>query len=178
MALPGVLLIEPRLFADQRGYFFESWSSERYKNVGVPPRFVQDNVSASTKGVLRGLHLQHPNGQGKLVTALEGSIYDVAVDLRYGSDHFGQWCAAELNGERGTQMYIPPGFAHGFFVLSARALISYKCTAPYTPDDEVGIRWDDPDLGIDWPTDGPHLSAKDATLPPLANIARERLPGI
>ncbi len=176
-ALPGVLLIEPRIFRDARGHFLETWSRARYAAAGLDVGFVQDNLSYSTRGVLRGLHYQHPAGLGKLVGVARGAVFDVAVDIRRGSPTFGRWAGAVLSGENGRQMYIPPGFAHGFLVTSAEgALFSYKCTEPYRPQDEGVVLWDDPDLGIDWPASAPLLAPKDARAPRLAEIPADRLP--
>lgn len=159
--LPGVLLIGPRVFADARGYFLETWSEERYAAAGIPGRFVQDNLSSSARGVLRGLHLQHPHGQGKLISVPLGRVFDVVVDVRVGSPTYRQWEAHELSEDNGWQLYVPPGFAHGFCVLSERALFSYKCTAPYRPEHEVGIAWNDPEIGIEWPVREPVVSERD-----------------
>jgi dTDP-4-dehydrorhamnose 3,5-epimerase len=174
--LPEVLIIEPQVFGDSRGYFLESWNQARYQEAGLPEIFVQDNVSQSTRAVLRGLHFQEPNGQGKLVTVLEGEVFDVAVDIRTGSPSFGKVAALTLSGESKRQIYIPPGFAHGFCVLSAKAIFMYKCTAPYAPEAEGGIIWNDPDLGIAWPVEQPKLSAKDGKYPRLRDIDPSRLP--
>lgn len=175
-ALPGVVIVEPRVFGDSRGYFVETWSAGRYAAAGVPGPFVQDNVSRSTLGVLRGLHLQHPHGQGKLVSVLFGSVLDVAVDVRRGSPTFGQSVAVELSEENHRQLYIPPGFAHGFCVTSETVLFAYKCTDLYHVEAELGVRFDDPDLALPWPA-GPHqVSAKDAALPRLRDIPEEALP--
>jgi dTDP-4-dehydrorhamnose 3,5-epimerase len=160
-ALPDVLLVEPKVFGDARGYFFESYSARRYAEVGIAPTFVQDNVSLSERGVLRGMHFQHPYGQGKLVGVLKGQVFDVAVDVRRGSPTFGRWVGECLSGENKRQLYIPPGFAHGFLVTSDEALFAYKCTEYYHPETERSIRWDDPRIGIEWPIDGPVLSMKD-----------------
>lgn len=173
--LEDVLLIEPAIYPDDRGYFLETWQARRYHAGGVPERFVQDNVSFSRKGVLRGLHFQNPHPQGKLVTALQGEIFDVAVDLRKGSPTFGRWTAAILSGANGRQLYVPEGFAHGFVVLSETALVHYKCTDYYDPAADGGLRWDDPDLAIAWPVQDPILSPKDAAAPYLREIAEERL---
>jgi dTDP-4-dehydrorhamnose 3,5-epimerase len=167
-ALPGVLLVQARVFADDRGSFWESWRAERYAAAGIPGPFVQDNVSVSTRGVLRGLHFQDPRPQGKLVCALEGAVWDVAADLRPQSPHFKRWFGIELRGGDGRQLWIPPGFAHGFCVLSARAVFAYKCTDAYVPEADGGVRWDDPDLAVAWPLRDPILSPKDAALPTLA----------
>ncbi len=174
--LPGVLVVEPKVYRDDRGHFVEAWSQARYEAAGLPMPFVQDNLSVSRRGVLRGLHLQNPHGQGKLVMVLQGSVFDVAVDVRVGSPHFGQWYGVELSGESGRQLYIPPGFAHGFAVTSAEAVFLYKCTTTYRPDCELSVRWDDPALGIAWPVADPVLSPKDAQAPLLNEIAPDRLP--
>ena len=149
--LAGVLVIEPPRFRDARGRFLEAFHAERYAAAGVPGPFVQDNVSWSDPGVLRGLHLQHPNGQGKLVQVLRGAVWDVAVDVRVGSPTFGRWVGEELSDENGRQLYIPPGFAHGFLVTGDEAVVAYKCTMYYDPSSELVLRWDDPDLGVAWP---------------------------
>jgi len=176
-ALPEVVLIEPAVYSDPRGYFFESFSAERYAALGLPSSFVQDNVSCSTKHTLRGLHLQSPpHGQGKLVFVLEGSVLDVAIDVRVGSPTLGRWTSVELSANNHRQLYIPAGFAHGFCVTSERAIFAYKCTHPYVRDAELSIAWDDPELGIRWPTDAPLLSAKDAGAPRLRDLERQRLP--
>ncbi|MBL4719601.1 MAG: dTDP-4-dehydrorhamnose 3,5-epimerase [Alphaproteobacteria bacterium] len=169
-ALPEVLIFEPKSFSDSRGVFFESWRDESYAAAGVSENFVQDNVSSSSKGTLRGLHFQEPNGQGKLVMALAGAVFDVAVDIRRGSPRFGQWCGVELSAENRQQLWIPPGFAHGFQALQDNTVFHYKCTAYYSPSDEGAIRWDDPEIGIDWPIQPPLLSDKDRT-PPLLRDA-------
>jgi dTDP-4-dehydrorhamnose 3,5-epimerase len=174
--LPEVLLVEPDCFGDARGYFLEIWRQERYRTAGIAADFVQDNLSRSAGGILRGLHLQQPNAQGKLVYVLEGSVFDVAVDVRWGSPRFGRWTSALLSDADHRQLWIPPGFAHGFCVTSETALFAYKCTAPYSAADELGVRWDDPALGIPWPVAAPRLSAKDAALPRLADIDPKRLP--
>lgn len=160
--LPGVMLIHPDVFGDHRGYFQESWNKRRYAELGLDLDFVQDNLSFSRKGILRGLHFQNPNPQGKLVHVLQGEVFDVAVDIRKGSPHFGQWFGARLSAENHLQMYVPEGFAHGFVVLSETALFAYKCTEFYSPQTEQSIRYDDPDIGVPWPLDGPpSLSGKD-----------------
>lgn len=173
---PELLLVEPRVFRDDRGAFRELYREERYRAAGVGGPFVQDNLSISRRHVLRGLHMQHPRGQGKLVTVLEGEVFDVAVDLRRGSPTFGRWAGVALDAEGAHQLWIPTGFAHGFLVLSDRALFSYKCTEPYSPTDELTIRWDDPRIGIEWPVESPILSDRDAAASTLALIAPERLP--
>lgn len=175
-SLPGCLVIEPAVFGDERGFFFETWNAERFGQHGLPTKFVQSNVSCSSKGVLRGLHYQWPNPQGKLVGVLEGEVYDVAVDIRQGSPHFGRWTAAVLSAENKRQFWIPEGFAHGFAVLSERAIFSYLCTAGYDKAADASVRWDDARIGIDWPTSSPVLSDKDAKAPFLEDIAAARLP--
>ena len=173
--LPGLRVIEPDVHGDDRGFFMETWNAERYAAHGIGASFVQDNLSRSARGVLRGLHYQNPHPQGKLVMVLEGAVYDVAVDIRDGSDTFGQWAGVTLSAENKRQVYVPEGFAHGFVVLSETALFQYKCTDVYAPEAEGAIRWDDPALGIDWPVDRPTLSAKDRQAPRLAEVPRERL---
>lgn len=175
-ALPGCLVVEPRVFEDARGWFHESWNRERYAGHGIGPDFVQSNVSHSAPGVLRGLHHQWPNPQGKLVGVLEGEIYDVAVDIRPGSPHYGRWTAVILSAQNRRQLWIPEGFAHGFVVLEGPALVSYLCTRAFDADADAAIAWDDPDLAIDWPVAEPLLSAKDAAAPRLRDVAPERLP--
>jgi len=175
-ALPSVLLIEPAVFGDARGYFFETWHRQRYSQHGMPRDFVQDNVSRSARGILRGLHLQEPHAQGKLVQVLEGEVFDVAVDVRVGSPTFGRWAGERLSSDNHRQLYIPEGFAHGFCVISESALLQYKCTELYHPETELSIAWNDPELGIEWPTREPLLSAKDRAATRLSDIPRERLP--
>lgn len=174
--LAGVLVIEPDVFGDDRGYFLETWAHKRYMEIGIAEQFVQDNVSMSRRGILRGLHLQHPWGQGKLVHVVQGEVFDVAVDVRTDSPTFGQWVGATLSAENHLQVYIPPGFAHGFCVTSDVALFSYKCTEAYHRETELGVAWNDPDLGIEWPVTNPMVSAKDQAFGKLADIPRERLP--
>lgn len=174
--LPGVYLIEPRVFADRRGFFLETWQAERYGQAQIPGPFVQDNASYSEHGVLRGLHYQLKKPQGKLIYVLQGEMFDVAVDIRQGSPTFGQWMSEILSGTNHRQLYIPPGFAHGFCVLSDVAFFCYKCTDFYEPVDQYGIRWDDPTLGIDWPLSTPLLSDRDLDYPTLDTIASEQLP--
>jgi dTDP-4-dehydrorhamnose 3,5-epimerase len=173
--LPGVLIIEPQVFGDQRGFFMESWSQKRYEDVGLPATFCQDNVSFSAKGVLRGLHYQRVNTQGKLVTVLHGEVFDVAVDIRVGSPDFGRWVGVQLSGENKRQFYVPEGFAHGFCVLSDTALFMYKCTNYYDPSAELGLLWNDPDIGIEWPVAEPVLSVKDQVNSRLKDIPIEKL---
>ena len=167
--LPGVMIIEPTLFGDDRGYFMETYHREEFAAAGIKDDFVQDNESKSRRGVLRGLHYQREKTQGKLVRVFCGQVFDVAVDLRPGSAHFGQWVGVELSGENKRQLYVPQGFGHGFLVLSDEAVFNYKCTDVYNPAAEGGILWNDPDIGIQWPDTGapPQLSEKDAALPPL-----------
>lgn len=174
--LPGCLVIEPRRFDDARGWFMEAWHRERYAEHGVGPDFVQANLSRSEEGVLRGLHYQWPNPQGKLVSVLEGEVYDVAVDIRQGSPNHGQWTAVILSDVNRRQIWIPPGFAHGFVALRGPALVSYLCTAAYDPEGDATLTWDDPDLAIDWPVADPLVSAKDSRAPRLRDIPSRRLP--
>jgi dTDP-4-dehydrorhamnose 3,5-epimerase len=174
--LPELVVIEPKVFGDARGYFFESWNQARYREAGLPATFVQDNLSKSSGGVLRGLHFQEPKAQGKLVTVLEGEVFDVAVDIRVGSPRFGKSATLTLSGENKRQIYIPPDFAHGFCVLSETALFMYKCTELYAPETEGGILWNDPDLAIPWPIERPTLSEKDAKYLRLRDLDRQRLP--
>jgi dTDP-4-dehydrorhamnose 3,5-epimerase len=177
--LEGVLVIEPRVFAEPRGWFFESWSSARYASHGISPQFVQDNVSRSIPGVLRGLHYQLPGGQGKLVSVLEGEIYDVAVDIRQDSPTFGKSVGVLLSDENHRQLWIPEGFAHGFYARRP-SIVTYKVDAPYDPKSERSIVWNDETLGIDWPRSRsdelPLLSDKDARAPRLKDVPPELLP--
>lgn len=176
-AIPGLISLEPAVFGDERGYFFETWQRQRYAAYGVDEDFVQDNQAYSAHMVLRGLHAQHPYGQGKLVQVITGEVFDVAVDIRLGSPYFGQSVGVRLSGESKHQFYIPPGFAHGYLVLSQDALFTYKCTEYYHPETQFSVRWDDPDLGIDWPLTGPpQLADKDRDAPLLKDLPRERLP--
>ena len=175
--LPGCKVIEPAVFGDERGYFYEGWNAARFDALGLPSAFVQHNVSRSRRGVLRGLHYQWPgNVQGKLVSVLEGEVYDVAVDIRRGSPTFGRHVAAILSADNKRHFWVPEGFAHGFLVLSETATFTYLCTAPYDRASDNSLRWDDPALAIDWPLADASLSAKDAAAPLLAEIAPERLP--
>ncbi len=174
--LPGCLVVEPRVFEDERGFFFESFNHGRLAAHGLAPAFVQGNVSSSMCGVLRGLHYQWPKPQGKYVSVLDGEVWDVAVDIRRGSPHFGRWTAVVLSAANRRHMWIPEGFAHGFVTLSDRALVSYLCTATYDPATDAAIRWNDADLAIDWPLSQPRLSAKDASAPFLADVPPDRLP--
>jgi dTDP-4-dehydrorhamnose 3,5-epimerase len=168
--LPGVLFVEPDVFRDARGFFLETYNERAFAAAGLPVRFVQDNHSLSTREALRGLHAQLRRPQGKLVRVVRGTIYDVAVDLRPDSPAFGKWTAATLRSDDFRQIYVSPGFAHGFCVLSEAAEVEYKCTDFYDRSDEIGIRWNDPDLAIEWPLSNPILSAKDAALPTFAEM--------
>lgn len=160
--IPDVRIIEPQVFGDDRGFFMETFQAQRYAEAGLPHLFVQDNYSRSVKGTLRGLHFQEPKPQGKLVQVLSGSVFDVAVDIRRGSPTFGKWVGVELSAMNKRQLWVPPGFAHGFCVLSDSADFHYKCTEFYAPENERSIAWNDPDLGISWPVTEPLLSKKDA----------------
>ena len=165
--LPGVLVIEPRVFADDRGFFLESYNEERFAAAGLPTHFRQDNHSRSRRGVLRGLHYQLDRPQGKLVTCLRGEVFDVAVDIRRGSPTFGRWTSRVLNGDRPEYFWIPPGFAHGFCALSDVADFVYKCTDVFVAADDRGVLWNDPAIGIRWPLESPLLSPKDERYAPL-----------
>jgi dTDP-4-dehydrorhamnose 3,5-epimerase len=169
LSIEGLYSIQPRVFGDERGYFVETYSERDLAASGIEARFVQDNESRSRRGVLRGLHFQKSHPQGKLVRVISGEVFDVAVDLRSGSSTFGKWVGLRLSGELKNQFFVPPGFAHGFLVLSEEATFAYKCTDFYYPEDEDGIAWDDPSIGIEWPLLGtvPSLSAKDSGLPRL-----------
>lgn len=167
--LPEVLIIEPKLFGDARGFFLETYQFARYKDLGVSNPFVQDNMSRSTHGVLRGLHLQNPMTQGKLVSVMRGRVLDVAVDVRIGSPNFGKHVAVELSEDNRRQLWVPRGFAHGFAVLSDTADFVYKCDEYYSQKDETSVRWNDPAIGINWGIESPSLSAKDADAPLLAD---------
>lgn len=169
--LPGVLVIEPTCFGDARGFFMETWQAQRYHAAGLPERFVQDNHSRSRHGILRGLHYQLVQPQGKLVWVTRGAVFDVAVDIRRGSAHFGRWFGCVLDDVNHRQLYIPPGFAHGFCVLSEEADFFYKCTDYYHPASERSIAWNDPGIGIDWPLHEVELSAKDQQAPRLCEQA-------
>jgi dTDP-4-dehydrorhamnose 3,5-epimerase len=174
--LPGVLIIEPEVFGDARGFFLESYHARRYAEAGVPDHFIQDNHSRSWRGVLRGLHYQLTHPQGKLVWVTSGEIFDVAVDIRRGSPTFGHWVGVTLSEDNHRQLYISPGFAHGFCVLSETVDFLYKCTDFYHPEDEGGVLWCDPDIGIQWPLTTPVLSEKDQRYTLLADVPLERLP--
>lgn len=174
--LPGVIEFEPDFFGDSRGGFMETYHSGRYREFGLESDFVQDNLSYSARGVLRGLHVQNPNSQGKLVQVLQGEVFDVAVDIRRGSPHFGGWVGRTLSDSNRRQLYIPEGFAHGFCVLSEKAIFAYKCTRFYDPASEMSLIWNDPDIAIDWPLTDPELSAKDRQGIRLRDVERTRLP--
>lgn len=173
--LPGVLIVEPRVFRDERGFFLEVWNAGTFAANGLDVRFVQDNHSLSLHGTLRGLHVQLPNSQGKLVRCTEGTIFDVAVDIRRGSPTFGKWYGIGLSAENFRQLWVPPDFAHGFCVVSERAQVEYKCTELYDPPADLAIAWDDPAIGIDWPIPAPLLSPKDGAARRLEDLV-DRLP--
>lgn len=177
-SLEGVLIIEPGVFGDERGFFMESWKSSTYRDAGLPAIMPQSNFSRSSRGVLRGLHYQWPQPQGKLVSVLEGSIFDVAVDIRADSPNFGQWTGIELSAANHLQLYVPEGFAHGFCTLSETALVHYMCTNEYAPKFDAAVAWNDPDIGIEWPMEEVSLSAKDSAAPRLKRIAPESLPRV
>src|ERR1700730_610286 len=168
--VPDVLIIDPKLFGDQRGLFLEAYQSTRYAEHGISRPFVQDNLSRSAYGVLRGLHLQNPMAQGKLVSVMRGRVLDVPVDVRIGSPYFGRHVAVELSEENRRQLWVPRGFAHGFVVLSETADFFYKCDEFYHPEDEIVVRWDDPAIGIKWGVENPTLSARDAAAPLLSEV--------
>lgn len=174
--LPEVVLLEPDVFEDERGFFLELWRAERAAELGVPEAFVQENHSRSRRGVLRGLHYQITRPQGKLVMVTNGVVFDVAVDIRLGSPTYGEWVGVTLSDKNHRLIYIPPGFAHGFSVVSEQADVIYKCNNYYDRDGERGVRWDDPCLGIEWPVLDPVLSKKDAALPRLDALAEDDLP--
>ena len=175
--LPGLLLIEPKTFSDDRGYFLETWNKARYEQAGVLGDFCQDNMSFSKKGVLRGLHLQNPNAQAKLISVAEGEVYDVVVDIRLGSPSFGKWFGIVLSAEKKNQLYVPMGFAHGFCVLSETAICTYKCTDYYNPKNEITLQWNDAAIGINWPVANPELSPKDRAGLALKQIPEHSLVG-
>lgn len=174
--LPGVLVIEPDVFGDARGFFMESFNDRRYAEAGIPEHFVQDNLSYSARGVLRGLHFQNPKPQGKLVSVLEGEVFDVAVDIRVGSPTFGEWTGVRLSSENRRQFWVPPDFAHGFVVTSEAALFFYKCTGYYAPECEGTVLWNDPEIEIKWPIESPTLSEKDRAAAPLSGMPEGSLP--
>ncbi|OIO10084.1 MAG: dTDP-4-dehydrorhamnose 3,5-epimerase [Elusimicrobia bacterium CG1_02_63_36] len=170
--IPEVIVVEPDVFGDARGFFLESYHEKKYREGGIAGPFVQDNHSRSGKGILRGLHAQLKRPQGKLVRVLRGAVFDVAVDIRKGSASFGRWVGVELTGENHKQLWVPPGFAHGFSTLSDEVDFAYKCTDFYDASDEIGIVWNDPDIGVDWRLREPVLSKKDAALPTLKEVAK------
>ncbi len=174
--LPEILVVEPRIVADDRGYFGETFRATRYAELGITCAFVQDNVAVSRHHVLRGLHLQHPRAQAKLISVLRGEVWDVAVDVRVGSPTFARWVSVSLSEWNHRQIYIPAGFAHGVLVCSEEAVVTYKCSDYYAPDAELSIRWDDPDIGIQWPVHAPILSPRDRAAPLLREVPRDRLP--
>jgi dTDP-4-dehydrorhamnose 3,5-epimerase len=170
--IDGILVIEPDVFKDERGFFLETFHAQKYKDLGIEKNFVQDNLSFSSKGILRGLHFQHRNPQAKMVQVLLGEVFDVAVDIRRNSPTFGKWFGMMLSQENLFQMYIPEGFAHGYCVVSKTALFAYKCSDFYSPADEGGLLWSDPEIGIKWPVSNPVLSEKDSRLPCLSEFPR------
>lgn len=174
-SLPDIKIFEPKVFEDNRGFFMETWNASRYLAYGIPENFVQDNLSLSAKGILRGLHYQQPKPQGKLVYVLQGEVFDVAVDIRKGSQTFGKWVGVTLSAANRRQLYIPEGFAHGFCVMSETALFAYKCTDFYSPANEKGICWNDPDINIEWPIIEPILSEKDKKHQKLRDITVDSL---
>ncbi len=175
-ALPGLKIIEPDVYGDARGWFMECWNRRRYAEAGIDVDFIQQNLSRSSRDVLRGLHYQQPDAQGKLVSVIDGEVFDVAVDIRVGSPTFGRWDAVILSGENKKQFYVPGGFAHGFCVLSETAVFGYLCTALYNAEADRGVAWDDPAIGIEWPVSAPRLSDKDLKLPVLAALDHSLLP--
>ena len=175
-SIPGVLILEPGVFEDQRGFFMETYHRERYASAGILSDFVQDNLSLSYSGTVRGLHFQHPHGQAKLIQVLEGEVFDIAVDVRRGSPSFGKWVGVELSGSNHRQLFIPEGFAHGFCVTGERAVFHYKCSDFYSPASERGIIWNDPDLAVRWPVESPVLSAKDSSYGRLGDLPEDFLP--
>jgi dTDP-4-dehydrorhamnose 3,5-epimerase len=173
--IAGLLILEPKVFGDARGFFVETWNRRRYGEAGIDVDFVQDNISFSRRGTLRGLHFQNPKPQGKLMQVLQGEVFDVAVDIRRSSPTYGRWHGVLLSAENKRQFYVPSGFAHGFAVLSETALFQYKCTEFYSPQDECAIRWDDPDIAVEWPVKTPLISDRDAKGLRLREAPRERL---
>jgi dTDP-4-dehydrorhamnose 3,5-epimerase len=177
--LPGILIIEPQVFADERGFFLEIYHAQRFREAGLPDTFVQDNQSRSKRGVVRGLHYQEPGAQGKLVRCTRGTLFDVAVDIRIGSPTFGRWFGMELSEVAMTMLWVPAGFAHGFCALTDEADLVYKCTTTYAPQHDRSILWNDPEIGIEWPVATPTLSPKDAAAPRLKEAAPlPRFPGM
>jgi len=174
--IPGLIVVEPEVHGDERGYFMELWHATRYGVEGLPDRFVQANVSRSSGGVIRGLHYQYPQPQGKLVSVLEGSVFDVAADIRVGSPTFGQWAGIELSAGNHRQLYVPAGMAHGFCVLGDSAMMVYMCTAEYNAEADAAIAWNDPDIAVDWPRSPRRMSAKDKNAPRLSAVPEDQLP--
>jgi len=174
--LEGAMIIEPDVYPDGRGYFLETYQETRYRKYGIDVTFVQDNLSFSTKGTLRGLHFQYPHSQAKLVQVVRGEVLDIIVDVRYGSPSFGCWSGICLSEENHRQLFVPEGFAHGYCVLSDEAIFNYKCSDFYMPECEKGVLWSDPGIGIDWPIKTPMLSEKDGQYSLLKNIPNEDLP--
>ena len=172
-AIPEVVLVQPDVSRDDRGFFLESYQTRKYGEAGLPERFVQDNHSYSVRGTLRGLHAQLRNPQGKLLRVVQGEIFDVAVDIRPGSPTFGRWVGEVLSGENHHQLWVPPGFAHGFCVTSETAHVLYKCTELYDREDEIAVAWNDPRIGVAWPVPEPLLSPRDLAAPPLAEIVHK-----
>ena len=168
--IPGVVLVEPRVHGDERGFFLETWHVERYREAGIAAAFVQDNHYYSRRGILRGLHGQSPHAQGKLMRVIEGEIWDVAVDVRRGSPSYGRWVGFQLSAKNFRQLYVPPGLVHGFCVTSEVAQVEYKCTDFYYPEAEFGVAWNDPELAIEWPLRDPILSEKDKSAPRLRDV--------
>jgi dTDP-4-dehydrorhamnose 3,5-epimerase len=175
-AIPGVVMVEPTVHRDERGFFVETYHEPRYRENGIPERFVQDNHSRSVRGILRGLHAQSPRPQGKLVRCVEGAVWDVAVDARKGSPTYGQHVGVDLTDENFRQLYVPPGLLHGFCVLSDTAQVEYKCTAIYDASCDFSVRWNDPELAIPWPIADPVLSEKDRDAPLLRDVGERLLP--
>lgn len=174
--IPGLVIVEPEVHGDGRGFFMELWNADRYGALGLPDRFVQSNVSRSGAGVIRGLHYQHPQAQGKLVSVLDGAVFDVAVDIRANSPTFGRWAGVELSARNHRQLYVPEGFAHGFCVLGETALLAYMVTTPFRAEYDAVVAWDDPDIGVAWPLEPTSLSEKDRNAPRLKDIDAARLP--
>lgn len=174
--IPGLVIIEPVAHGDERGFFMETWNAERYRDAGLPAQFVQSNISRSGRGVIRGLHFQYPHPQGKLVSVLEGRVFDVGVDIRHDSPTYRKWAGVELSADNHRQLYVPEGFAHGFCVLGESALLSYLCTEVYRAEFDAVITWNDPDIAIQWPLSSGRLSPRDSAAPRLRDIAVEDLP--
>ena len=174
--IPGLVVVEPVVYGDSRGFFMETWNADRYGGCGLPDRFVQSNISRSAAGVIRGLHDQHPCAQGKLVSVLAGRVFDVAVDIRSDSPTFRQWAGVELSASNHRQLYVPEGFAHGFCVLGDSALLSYLCTTQFNAEFDARIAWNDPDIGIEWPVEPESLSERDRMAPRLRDVPVECLP--